>query len=56
MSDHFEERTMLAGEQNTRKTTIARYQVGKRPTRLRMSTDGIDLYRIVSFLDLDTDD
>ena len=53
---HFEVRTMLAGEQNTGKTTIARYLVGKRPTRSRRSTDGIDLYRGLSFVDIDDDD
>ena len=47
---------MLAGEQNTGKTTIARYLVGKGPTEARMSTDGIDLYRGLSFVDMDNDD
>ena len=53
---HFEARTMLAGEQNTGKTTIARCLIGKRPTRLRKSTDGIDLYRGLSYVDIDNDD
>lgn len=42
---------MLAGEQGTGKTTIARYLVGKTPTRFRMSTDGIELYNGLSFMD-----
>ncbi|CAG2191944.1 unnamed protein product [Mytilus edulis] len=49
---HFESRVMLAGEQGTGKTTIARYLVGKRPTRFRMSTDGIELYNGLSYMDL----
>ena len=47
---------MLAGEQNTGKTTIARYLVGKGPTKVRRSTYGIDLYKGLSFFDLDDDD
>ncbi|CAG2252822.1 unnamed protein product [Mytilus edulis] len=47
---------MLAGEQATGKTTIARYLVGKRPTRFRMSTDGIELYNGLSYMDRDTKD
>ncbi|XP_071126821.1 uncharacterized protein [Mytilus edulis] len=42
---------MLAGEQGTGKTTLARYLVGKQPTRLRISTDGIELYNGLSFMD-----
>ncbi|XP_076116511.1 uncharacterized protein LOC143083986 isoform X1 [Mytilus galloprovincialis] len=42
---------MLAGEQGTGKTTIARYLVGKGPTTRRLSTDGIDLYNGLSFID-----
>ncbi|XP_071150394.1 uncharacterized protein [Mytilus edulis] len=45
---------MLAGEQETGKTTIARYLVGKGPTKIRMSTDGIDLYNGLSFIDRET--
>lgn len=48
---HFESRVMLAGEQATGKTTIARYLVGKQPTRIRMSTDGIELYNGLSYMD-----
>ncbi|XP_052079742.1 uncharacterized protein LOC127717916 [Mytilus californianus] len=51
---HFESRVMLAGEQGTGKTTIARYLVGKRPTRIRMSTDGIELYNGLSYMDRET--
>ncbi|CAG2257185.1 unnamed protein product [Mytilus edulis] len=50
---HFESRVMLAGEQGTGKTTIARYLVGKRPTRFRMSTDGIELYNGLSYMDIE---
>ncbi|CAC5384010.1 unnamed protein product [Mytilus coruscus] len=42
---------MLAGEQGTGKTTIARYLVEKQPTRIRMSTDGIELYNGLSYMD-----
>ncbi|VDI37206.1 Hypothetical predicted protein, partial [Mytilus galloprovincialis] len=48
---HFESRVMLAGEQGTGKTTIARYLVGKQPTRYRVSTDGIELYSGLSYMD-----
>lgn len=48
---HYEARVMLAGEQGTGKTTIARYLVGKGPTMRRLSTDGIDLYNGLSFID-----
>ncbi|XP_063415943.1 probable serine/threonine-protein kinase roco6 [Mytilus trossulus] len=48
---HYESRLMLAGEQGTGKTTLARYLVGKQPTRLRISTDGIELYNGLSFMD-----
>ncbi|CAG2206487.1 unnamed protein product [Mytilus edulis] len=48
---HFESRVMLAGEQDTGKTTIARYLVGKQPTKIRMSTDGIELYNGLSYMD-----
>ncbi|CAG2252824.1 unnamed protein product [Mytilus edulis] len=51
---HFESRLMLAGEQGTGKTTIARYLVGRRPTRFRMSTDGIELYNGLSYMDLES--
>ncbi|VDI33661.1 Hypothetical predicted protein [Mytilus galloprovincialis] len=50
---HFESRVMLAGEQGTGKTTIARYLVGKSPTRFKMSTDGIELYNGLSYMDLE---
>ncbi|CAG2203205.1 unnamed protein product [Mytilus edulis] len=42
---------MLAGEQGTGKTTLARYLVGKGPTRFRISTDGIELYNGLSYMD-----
>ncbi|CAC5383532.1 unnamed protein product [Mytilus coruscus] len=51
---HFESRVMLAGEQGTGKTTIARHLVGKSPTRLRKSTDGIELYNGLSYFDRET--
>lgn len=51
---HHEARVMLAGEQGTGKTTIARYLVGKGPTKIRMSTDGIGLYNGLSFIDRET--
>ncbi|XP_063411619.1 uncharacterized protein LOC134694537 [Mytilus trossulus] len=51
---HFESRVMLAGEQGTGKTTIARHLVGKQPTKFRMSTDGIELYNGLSFMDIET--
>ncbi|XP_071149247.1 uncharacterized protein [Mytilus edulis] len=45
---------MLAGEQGTGKTTIARHLVGKQPTRFRKSTDGIELYNGLSYFDRET--
>ncbi|CAC5365626.1 unnamed protein product [Mytilus coruscus] len=48
---HFESRVMLAGEQGTGKTTIARYLIGKGPTEVRKSTDGIGLYTGLSYID-----
>lgn len=51
---HFESRVMFAGEQGTGKTTIARYLVGKQPTRVRMSTDGIELYNGLTYVDRET--
>ncbi|XP_052080650.1 uncharacterized protein LOC127718639 [Mytilus californianus] len=51
---HFESRVMLAGEQGTGKTTIARHLVGKSPTRFRKSTDGIELYNGLSYFDRET--
>ncbi|CAG2245047.1 unnamed protein product [Mytilus edulis] len=53
---HYESRVMLAGEQGTGKTTIARYLVGKQPTRFRMSTDGIELYNGLSYMDRESKD
>ncbi|CAG2195073.1 ANK [Mytilus edulis] len=53
---HFESRVILAGEQGTGKTTIARYLVGKGPTKVRKSTDGIGLYTGLSYIDRDTDE
>ncbi|XP_071181289.1 uncharacterized protein [Mytilus edulis] len=53
---HFESRVMLAGEQGTGKTTIARYLIGKGPTRVRKSTDGIGLYTGLSYIDRETEE
>ncbi|XP_071150151.1 uncharacterized protein [Mytilus edulis] len=50
---HFESRVMLVGEQGTGKTTIARYLVGKEATKIRLSTDGIELYNGLSFMDVE---
>lgn len=47
---------MLAGEQGTGKTTIARYLIGKGPTKMRKSTDGIGLYTGLSYIDRETDE
>ncbi|CAC5403810.1 unnamed protein product [Mytilus coruscus] len=47
---------MLAGEQGTGKTTIARYLIGKGPTRMRKSTDGIGLYTGLSYIDRETEE
>lgn len=47
---------MLAGEQGVGKTTVARYLVGKGPTYIRKSTDGIDLYNGLSFMDHETEE
>ncbi|XP_071148100.1 uncharacterized protein [Mytilus edulis] len=47
---------MLAGEQGTGKTTLARYLVGKRPTRFRISTDGIELYNGLSYMNRESKD
>lgn len=48
---HYEARVMLAGEQETGKTTIARYLTGEGPTDIRISTDGIDLFNGLCFID-----
>jgi hypothetical protein len=36
-------------------TTVARFLVGKGPTKVRMSTEGIDLYTALAFIDRETD-
>ncbi|XP_076087934.1 uncharacterized protein LOC143058344 [Mytilus galloprovincialis] len=51
---HYESRVMFAGKQGTGKTTIARYLVGKQPTKFRMSTDGIELYNGLSYMDTES--
>ncbi|XP_063411539.1 uncharacterized protein LOC134694458 [Mytilus trossulus] len=53
---HFESRVMLVGEQGTGKTTIARYLVGKRPSRFRIATNGIELFNGLSYIDRQTKD
>ena len=53
---HFEVRSMLLGEKATGKTTIARFLVGKNPTNIRISTEGIDLYTALAFIDRETDE
>lgn len=52
---HFEVRPMLLGEKANGKTTIARFLVGKEPTKVRISTEGIDLYAAMAFIDRETD-
>ncbi|XP_071149436.1 uncharacterized protein [Mytilus edulis] len=51
---HFESRVMFVGEAGTGKTVLVRYLVGKRPTRFRSSTDGIEIYNGVSYMDRET--
>lgn len=53
---HYEARVMLAGEQGTGKTTIARYLIGEGPTNEQISTDGIDIYNGLSFVDHETEE
>lgn len=53
---HFEVRAMLLGEKGTGKTTVARFLVGKGPTKVRISTEGIDLYTALAFIDRETDE
>lgn len=48
---HYEARIMLVGEPGIGKTTIARYLVGKGPTKYRVATDGIELYNDLLFMD-----
>ncbi|VDI36056.1 Hypothetical predicted protein [Mytilus galloprovincialis] len=48
---HYEARIMLVGEPGIGKTTIARYLVGKGPTKFRVATDGIELYNDLLFMD-----
>jgi ABC-type Fe3+/spermidine/putrescine transport system ATPase subunit len=52
---HFEARAMLIGEKGTGKTTVARFLAGKGPTKVRISTEGIDLYTALAFIDRETD-
>jgi adenylate kinase family enzyme len=46
---------MLLGEKGTGKTTVARFLVGKGPKKVRISTEGIDLYTALAFIDRETD-
>jgi polynucleotide 5'-kinase involved in rRNA processing len=52
----FEVRAMLLGEKGTGKTTVTRFLVGKGPTKVRISTEGIDLYTALAFIDRETDE
>ena len=52
----FEARAMLLGEKGTGKTTVARFLVGEGPTKVRVSTEGIDLYSALAFIDRETDE
>ena len=52
----FEARAMLLGEKGTGKTTVARFLVGKAPTKVRIYTEGIDLYTALAFIDRETDE
>ena len=52
----FEVRAMLLGEKGTGKTTVARFLVGKGPAKVRISTEGIDLYTDLAFIDGETDE
>ena len=52
----FEVRAMLLGEKGTGKTTVTRFLVGKWPTKVRISTEGIDLYTALAFIDRETDE
>jgi DNA-binding NtrC family response regulator len=45
---HFEVRAMLLGEKGTGKTTVARFLVGKGPTKVRISTEGIEIPSCIS--------
>jgi ABC-type oligopeptide transport system ATPase subunit len=47
---------MLLGEKGTGKTTVARFLVGEGPTKVRVSTEGIDLYSALAFIDRETDE
>ena len=53
---HHEARVMLLGEKGTGKTTVARFLVGKGPTKVRISTEGIYLYTALAFIDRETDE
>jgi len=52
----FQTRAMLIGEKGTGKTTVARFLVGKGPTKVRISTEGIDLYTALAYIDRETDE
>jgi hypothetical protein len=38
------------------KATVARFLVGKGPTKVRISTEGIDLYTALAFIERETDE
>lgn len=51
---HFESRVMLFGEPGTGRTSIARYLVGRQPSRLRRHTEGIKVYSGLAYMNLET--
>ena len=53
---HYEASAMLLGEKGTGKTTLAIFLVGKGAANFRISTEGIDLYTALAFIDRETDE
>lgn len=53
---HFEASVIIAGEQDNCETTVARFLVGKGPTKNRISTGGIDLYNGLFYIDSKTEE